>query len=380
MRQSSTETTEAGKSQANVRDLLEYFSAPIDIRSLALTGLFLLSVLYSLYFARVFFLPIVLTLLLNLLLSPAVRFLKAYRVPQALGAGIIIFGLLLLLGYGIYRLAEPAGEWMQNAPKTLNQVRSKLRTFTKPVENVQETTEKIEKMTSLGNESKKAVVELKKPGLGETVFSGTQEILLGGGITVVLLYFLLASGDLFLLKLVKVLPTLKDKKRAVETCREIEKNISNYLGTITLINLGLGIAIGVGTFLIGLPNPVLWGVVAAFLNFIPYLGALLGIIIVAGAAIVTLDDPVRIMSAPAMYFGLNVIEAYWVTPMVLSRTLALNPVVILIWLVFWGWIWGVFGALLAVPMLAIVKIICDRFQPLAAIGEFLGNESRAPAL
>ncbi len=373
------ELMEPEKSSASVRDFLGFASGPIDIRSVALTGLLLLGVLYSLYFARVFLLPVFLAFLMSFLLAPIVRVLKHYRVPEVAGAGMVILGLLLVVGYGVYRLAEPAGEWIQKAPQSLNRVQSKLRALMKPVQEVQETTEKIEKMTSLGSQ-KRATVELKKPGLGEAVFAGTQEFLLGAGVTVVLLYFLLASGDLFLLKLVKVLPSLRDKKRAVEICREIEKNISTYLGTVTLVNAGLGVAIGAGMYVIGLPNPVLWGVMAAFLNFIPYLGALVGVVVVTIAAIVALNDPVAIIAAPAVYFAFNVIEAYWVTPMVLSRTLALNPVVILIWLVFWGWIWGVVGALLAVPMLAILKIVCDRFLPLAAVGEFLGNESRASVL
>jgi predicted PurR-regulated permease PerM len=361
--------------KADLRDLLP-FQGPVDIRSLALTGLFVLAIFYTLYFARDFILPILLAWLLSSLLAPIVRLFKRVRIPEPLSALFIILALLGTLSLGVYRLSEPAGEWIQKAPQSLSGVRAKLQRIMRPVEGVQETTKEIEKMTTLGNEEKATAVEIKKPGLGEVVLSGAKNFLLAGGVTLVLLYFLLASGDMFLLKLVKILPTLENKKLAVEIYRQIETDVSTYLSVVTLINIGFGCLIGLAMYLLSMPNPLLWGVMAAVLAYIPYLGALVGIVTVTIVAILTFDDIYRIIMVPIVYFVLDNIQGNLVMPMVLGRRLALNPVVIFIWLIFCGWIWGITGALLAVPLLAIIKIMSDQVEQLAPIGEFLGSESK----
>ena len=364
-----------------LQEFSDIFHGPIDIRSVSITGIFLLSLLYSLYFARDFLLPVILAFVLSFLLSPAVRWMARLRIPQMIGAGIIIVGLLGVSAYGIYRLSGPAQEWLQKAPTSFNAVRRKLQSLLEPVQKAQQTTAQIEKMAVLGNKEKNVTtVEIKKPSLGEFFFTGTQNFLIAAGVTIVLLYFLLASGDLFLLKLVKVLPTLEDKKRAVEICREVERNISVYLWTITLVNSGLGLALAIAMHFLGMPNPALWGAMAALFNYVPYLGAATGIISLGLASALTFNDPMKIFLPPATYFLLSVVEGNFIMPLALGRSLALNPVIIFIWLIFWGWVWGVPGAVLAVPLLAILKIICDHLQPLSALGEFLGKESKPASL
>ena len=361
--------------KADVQDLLPTQRA-LDIRSVSLTGLFVLASFYTLYFARDFILPILLAWILSSLLAPIVRLFKRVRIPEPLSAFFIILALLGTLSLGVYRLSDPAAEWIQRAPQSLSGVRAKLQSILRPVQGVQETTKELEKMTTLGKDEETTAVEIKKPGLGEVVLSGAKNFLLAGSVTLVLLYFLLASGDMFLLKLVKILPTLENKKRAVEIYRQIEADVSTYLSVVTLINLGFGCIIGFSMYLLGMPNPLLWGVMAAVLAYIPYLGSLIGISTVTVVAILTFDDIFRIIMVPSIYFALDTVEANLVTPMILGRRLALNPVVIFIWLIFCGWIWGITGALLAVPLLAIIKIISDQVEQLAPIGEFLGSESK----
>jgi predicted PurR-regulated permease PerM len=364
---------EEGK--ADLQDLLPTERA-LDIRSVALTGLFVLATFYTLYFARDFILPILLAWILSSLLAPIVRLFKRVHIPEALSALFIILALLGTLSLGVYRLSDPVAEWIQRAPQSLSGVRVKLQGITGPVQGVQETTKEIEKMTTLGNDEKATAVEIKKPGLGEVVLSGAKNFFVAAGVTLVLLYFLLASGDMFLLKLVKILPTLENKKLAVEIYRQIETDVSTYLSVVTLINIGFGCIIGFSMYLLGMPNPLLWGVMAAVLAYIPYLGALVGIVTVTIVAILTFDDIYRIIMVPIVYFILDNIQGNLIMPMVLGRRLALNPVVIFIWLIFCGWIWGITGALLAVPLLAIIKIISDHIEQLASIGEFLGSESK----
>jgi predicted PurR-regulated permease PerM len=192
------------------------------------------------------------------------------------------------------------------------------------------------------------------------------------GAVTILLYFLLASGDLFLLKLVRVLPRFEDKKIAVTIVHEVRHDVSHYLLTITLINIGLGVATGIAMFWLGMPNPLLWGVMAASFNFIPYLGAMASAIILTLVALLTFDELGRILLVPGVFLVLTSLEGGFVTPAIVGRRLTLNPVAIFVWLTFWGWLWGVPGMLLAVPMLAILKIVCDHVQPLNSVGEFLG--------
>lgn len=361
--------------KADLQDLLPT-QRSLDIRSVSLTGLFILAIFYSLYFARDFILPILLAWVLSSLLAPVVRALKRVRIAEPLSALLIISALLGTLTLGIYRMSEPVASWIQRAPQVLTDVRAKLQNFIRPVAEVQETTKEIEKMAGLGNEQQAAAVELKKPGLGQVVFSGAKDFVLSGGVMLILLYFLLASGDLFLLKLVKVLPTLDNKKVAVEIYRRIEKDVSTYLSVVTLIYIGFGFIIGVAMYLLGMPNPWLWGVMAAVLSYIPYLGALVGLTTVTLVAILTFEDVFRIVLVPLVYFTVDTVQANLIFPMALGRRLALNPVMIFIWLIFCGWIWGITGALLAVPLLAIIKIICDHVEQLAPVGEFLGRESK----
>lgn len=357
-------------------DFLQVFRGPVDIRTVALTGIFLLFTLYSFYFARDFLLPVVLAFFLSALLAPLVRWLTRIHVPAMLGAGIVMAGVLTISVYVIYRLSEPAVQWIQKAPTSFDTLRRKFRDIIVPVEKARQTTAQIDKMTALTKPRDVPTVEIKKPGLDEFIFTGTQNFLIMCGVTIILLYFLLASGDLFLLKLVKVLPTLDNKRRAVEIYRQIERDISIYLWTITMVNTGLGIAVGATMYLLGMPNPALWGVLAAVLNYIPYLGAMTGIITVGLASALSFDEPLKITLAPAVYFLFSVLEGNFLMPMVVGRSLALNPVVIFIWLTFWGWVWGIVGAVLAVPLLAFLKIICDHFQSLSTLSEFLGNESK----
>ena len=262
--------------KADLQDLLPIQRA-VDIRSVTLTGLFVLASFYTLYFARDFILPILLAWILSSLLAPIVRLFKRVLIPEPLSALFIILALLGTLTLGAYSLSDPAAEWIQRAPQSLIGVRAKLQSILRPMQGVQETTKELEKMTTLGKDEETTAVAIKKPGLGEVVLSGAKNFLLAGSVTLVLLYFLLASGDMFLLKLVKILPTLENKNRAVEIYRQIEADVSTYLSVVTLINLGFGCIIGSSMYLLGMPNPLLWGVMAAVLAYIPYLGSLIGI-------------------------------------------------------------------------------------------------------
>ena len=367
----SDETEE--RPRPNLKKLRDSLQGPFGIRSLALTGLLILAAFYTLYFGRAFFLPIVLALLLNSLLSPVVRGLRKLRIPNALGAALVVFGMLGAFGWGMYELSGPAYEWAQKAPQTMRRLERKLRDFKKPVQTMSKATEQVEKITQVGGGQTPQTVQVTTETLGERMFTQVTDLVAGGVVMVILLFFLLASGDLFLRKLIRVLPSLADKKKAVEIARQIQVDISSYLVTITAINLALGLAVwGILSFL-GVPNPLLWGVLALVTNYIPYLGAIIMIAVLAMVGFLTFDSTTQAMMVPLSFVGLNILESYLVTPMVLGHRLTLNPVVIFLGLTFWGWLWGITGALLAVPIMVVLKIFCDHTEPLRPIGEFLGD-------
>jgi predicted PurR-regulated permease PerM len=166
---------------------------------------------------------------------------------------------------------------------------------------------------------------------------------------------------------------LSDKKNAVEIAHAIESQISSYLATIAIINFCLGVAIGVAMALWGMPNPILWGVMGGLLNFIPYLGALIGVSVITLVAFTHFDLPSYGVLVPLTYYLLTAFEGYFVTPILLGRRLILNPVVIFLGFIFWGWLWHIPGMLLAVPILAVFKIFCDHIKPLEPVGEFMGR-------
>jgi predicted PurR-regulated permease PerM len=356
----------------DLRKLGEALRERVEVRSIAITGLFVLAVLYTLYFARAFLLPIVLAVLLDFLLSPIIRTLKRLRIPEPLGAALVLLALLGAVGVGGYSLAEPAQEWVAKAPASMAKVQSRLRDLRRPVEQVTRTAEQVEAATEVSKGGTQEVV-VRGPRLSERLFGTTQSLLTGALETIILLYFLLAAGDLFLQKLIKVLPLLKDKKKAVAIARETEASISTYLFTVAVVNIGLGLAVTLVMLLLGMPNALLWGSLAALAEFIPYVGATIMLALLAMAGLVTFPTVGHALLVPAGYLAVNLIQANFISPMVLGRRLTLNPVAILVGLVFWWWIWGVGGAFIAVPLLATFKIFCDHIESLAPIGEFLGK-------
>lgn len=343
-------------------------SRAIIAQRFSVTGLFALALLYTLYFAKGLFLPIALALLFAWVLRPLVRGLQTLHLPEALAAAIVVAGLLFASGTAIYMLAEPAMGWAENAPQNLRDVERKLGKFKRSLASVQRATDKIDDIAS-GTPALKPAAEHK--ALSTTLLSGTQTFAISALTTVILLFFLLASGDLFLRKLVKIIPTLSDKKKAVEIARTIEYEIGRYLLTISGINTVLGLATAAIMYLWGLPNPLLWGAMVMLLNFVPYVGATISLAVLTVVALITFDNFGHALAVPASFLVLTTIEGQIVYPIVVGRNFSVNPVLVFISLLFWGWLWGIAGMLMAVPILVIVKICCGHIESLAFVREFL---------
>lgn len=367
--------SDAPRDAPDLARLTERLRGPLGWVAVATLGILLLGVLTALRVGKAVALPVILALLLNFVLSPIVRALGRARIPPVAAAGLVLLFLLGATGYGVYRLARPASAWVQSVPDVIEEAEWKLRGIREPVEEVQKAAEEVERLASMedGERSQDREVEVTDGSVGKNFFERTRDVLAGGLVMFFLLFFLLASGDLFLRKLAHVLPRFHHRRRAVVIVRRTERQVSRYLLTFGLINLGLGLAVGLAMWLLEMPNPVLWAVMAAALNFVPYLGPLVGIVITGLVAITTFDSMSHAVAVPLCYFLLNAIEGNLVTPLIMGRRLTLNPVAIFIGVMFWGWLWGVPGALLAVPLLAVIKIICDNIELLTPMGEFLGR-------
>ncbi|HET9013476.1 MAG TPA: AI-2E family transporter [Gemmatimonadaceae bacterium] len=342
-------------------------------RSIEATLLTVLAVLYTMYFARGFLIPIVFALLLNFLLSPLIRRLAKYRVKPPLGAGLVVILLLAGIGWGAYELATPAQRWAAIAREAFAKAQGKLRGIIRPMQQVSRNVEQA--ASAVGGPSDKApeVMVQSGPSLTSRLFGTTQRII-GGLLEIfILLYFLLAGGDLFLQKLIKVLPNVSDKVKAVDIARATEATVSAYLTTTLLVNLVEGAMVALVLWLLGMPSAVLWGVLVFFLEFVPYLGAATALVVLGVAGLTTFDQLARALLVPGSFLAINMLQANLVTPLLLGHRLTLNPVAIFTGLAFFYWIWGVPGAFVAVPVLATFKIFCDNIEALAAIGEFLGQ-------
>lgn len=328
-----------------------------------------------LYFARAAALPVVLACVAGMALKPLVRGLGRCGLPRPVSAAILVSVLMAGLAVGFVELGRPAVAWVNETPEHLQQLRERAQGLFRPAARI---TQAAVAVTALGSspesEQRKApLVEIKDNRMPGAVVNWTGSFLAGVIETFALLYLLLASGDLFLQKLVRVLPTLRDKKRAVEITHEVQANISTYLFTVSMVNLGLGMAVAGGLYLAGVPNAAMWGMLAALVNYIPYFGPVAGIILLGIVGLLSFDTPWKGLFPPAWYLVLHVLETNLITPVLLGRRFTLNPVVIFISLIFWTWLWGVLGALLSVPLLVTMKAICDRVPSLSPASEFLSS-------
>ncbi len=336
--------------------------------------MFVLLILFALYLTAEVVLPIIFAIILYLVLQPAMRGAAKLRIPKAVAALLIIFVFFGGVGVLGFTLSGPAADWVSKAPESLRRIEQRLFVFKQPMADLQSVSKQVEKIAEgpttdgkrrHGDRPRRQQFPVQQHALhaGRAGHDGRAAV------------FPSVSGDLFLRRLVEILPTFSNKKQAVEISREIESNISSYLATISLMNLGVGILTGIAAYFCGLSDPILWGTVAFLLNFVPILGPLCGVAILLLAGLLTFDPLWQAALPAGIYLLVHTIEET-MTPLLLARRFILNPVLVIISLIFWYWMWGIAGALLAVPLLATVKIVCDRIKPLMALGHFLGAEAR----
>ena len=340
------------------------------LQSGAILGIFTLLVFYFLYFASPILIPIITALLLSMLLAPFVRLLELVHVPRTLGSLIVVVAAVGGLVGIAASLRDPAQSWLTDSQR-FSRLEERLRPITAPFEKLQHATEQLEKATAPRDGPPIQKVEVTRPGLSGLLSTGSGHATSTITAIIGLLYFFLVSGDTFLRKLVLVTPSLKDKKRAVDIVRNIETDISFYLVMVTAINIAIGFVVMATTAVLGIPDPLLWGTLAAVLSFAPYVGEFAIVILLSLAGIMTFDNLVQALVAPTIYFVVMTICWQGVVPFVVGRRMTLSPVAVFVMIIVLGWMRGVIGALVAVPVLASLKIICDRIGSLRPIAEFL---------
>jgi predicted PurR-regulated permease PerM len=342
---------------------------PQDPRTVFQAVLLLFAVLAALYVARGFFLPLVLAIVLKLLLQPLVRLLEGVRVPRVAGA-LFAIGLVVavLAGLGVL-LSSPAASWAQDLPDAWAKLQDSFALLREPAHRAQRALGQL----GIGFDVK-AIGGMLQPAEWITaVFSSTGTVASTLLQVLLILFYLLVFGETFLRRAVEILPRFRDKREVVELSLHIERDLSSYLVTATVINAVVGVATAGVMWITGVAGAALWGTLAFCVNYVPILGPICAVVLFAAVGLVA-KGPVWLALLPAgLYLAIHLIEGEIVTPMVMARRFTINPVAVILSLIFWSWMWGVAGMVLAVPMLAIIKIVCDRLRPLRAFGHLLEN-------
>jgi predicted PurR-regulated permease PerM len=343
-------------------------SVPTDPRTIFLGGLFGLALLAALYVAAAVVLPLLLAIVLKLLLQPFVRVLGRLGFPRALAAAVAIVLLVLVVAGLVSLLAGPGAHSAAKLPEAIPKIQEKLAFLQRPLRSAQWVVLQLQEAMGGGSTLSPPAQHANLIGV---LFSSTATLAAQLFVMLVELFYLLVAGEIFLRRIVELIPGFGNKRQAVEISLHIEQDISMYLLTVTLINAAVGLATLGVMWICGVANPALWGTMAFVLNFVPILGPAVGIVIFLMASVLSLGVTWWALLPVGLYFCVHVLEGEFITPFIVARRFTINPVAIILSLVFWYWMWGVPGGVLAVPLLAIIKIVCDDLRPLRAFGHLL---------
>lgn len=347
----------------------------LHIRRLV-AGLLVIAAIAAVYFARDFLLPAVFAFFIAITLRPLVRSLSRRGIPAwATTAGIVILAFLMAMA-AVLAFAGALMQWIEDAPRLQREFLGKIASLRSSFQSLIRIGESLQQAASPdggGNVQEVVVKESMLPAIFTVIAGYPLNVLFVAGGAIVIAVFLMASGDMFYEKLIRILPNLSDKKAALRIVLDVEREVSAYLITITLINAALAAAVGAAFFLIGFPTPHLWALFAFILNFIPYLGPITGLALSAAVGVVVFDGIGQALLAPLAYGLLIGLETQIITPTLLSRRMQINAVMILLALAFWAWAWGIAGIVVAVPILVTFRVLCGHIEALSPIGEFLSQ-------
>lgn len=372
----------------NGNDALPVADVPVDVRAIALVVIAVVGATLLLHYARLLLIPIVVGILLSYILEPAVRSLAKRHVPRFIGAAVVLGVLSGGAATAVYTLSDDALGIVESVPDAARRLAERIRLQRRQPDGA------LQKVTRAATELEQAAQAAAQPTAGvsgvqkvqvvQPPFSAREYLWSGGtgvmwflgqtAMVLFLVYFLLVTGDLYKRKLVRIAgPTLTKRKVTVQIMDEINTQISSFLRVTVLTSAIVAVATGAALWWFGVRNYIVWGLLAGLLNSIPYLGPVL---VTAGLGVVTFlqfDDLWLTAYVCAATLAITSLEGWLLTPALMSRAARMNPVAIFVGLLFWSWVWGVWGTILAVPMLMTVKAICDRVEDLRPIGELLGE-------
>lgn len=356
--------------------------------SLPTYGLLTLAILYTLYFAKSLLMPVLVAMLFSLLLSPLVSMFKRLYIPRALSAMLLITmigGPLTLLSI---ELAGPAQKWVEQVPKLSAHLIEELDDLSQVIstDNLTDIDEVVlpvkEKSSSFfswfSSDDEPVIVEEKKDNsvLSARVTQGGIDIIISILVAtpmalaqfmtfLILVMFLLIFGPGLYDSYLKTIPMETSTRRSATLIGKLQKELSRYIITVTIINIGLGIVTAGVFWVMGVDDALLWGALVGLLNFAPYLGSLMSLIILSFAGITQYGIEAAALVPAAVFFGINMLEAQVVTPTILGRHMQLNPLILILWLLLWGWLWGAVGVLVAVPLLVCIKLAAEQLNILS---------------
>ena len=361
---------------------------PVDVRSASLVVLAVLASVFALRWGQAVFVPLMLSLLLNYALSPLVERLHRWYVPRWIGAAAILLGLFGGLGWTGYSLSGSASQLLDSLPVAAQKLGQAMRrdknASATPLDSVQQAAAQLEKAAEENSArvaSRKGVarVVIERPGFNvrDYLVSGTVGLLNAmGQLTLVafLTYFALCSGDTFRRKLIKITgPSLQKKKVTVHVLDDITRNIERYLLVQILVSGLVGLATGLAFWLLGVENAAVWGIIAAVTNLIPYIGSVIVLVAAGLMAFLQFSSIEMALLVGGVSLAIHTVVGNLLMPWLTSRTSRMNPVAVFVGVIFWGWLWGIWGLLLGIPITMVIKSICDRVEDLQPIGELLGE-------
>ncbi|HVL67884.1 MAG TPA: AI-2E family transporter [Vicinamibacterales bacterium] len=364
---------------------------PVDVRSVAITLVAVLASIAALRWAEPVLIPIVLAVLISYVLAPVVTSMAKRRIPRPIGAFVVIALLCGGTGYGIYTLSDEAIEIVDDLPAAARKLRDRFAEKRHPsseglLQKMQSAAAEIDETAVRAAEDSPTPAPrgVTKVQIVPPPFRASEYLWLGGrgvinflgqfAVVLFLVYFLLVTDDLFKRKIVSIAgPTLTKKKISVQIMDEINQQISNFLRVQVLTSIIVAVATAAALWAFGLENYLIWGLMAGIFNSIPYLGP---IVVSGGLAVVAFlqfDDLLMTFYVSGTAMAITSLEGWLLTPVLMSRAAQMNPVAIFVGLLFWSWVWGIWGTILAVPMLMVIKAICDRVEDLQPVGELLGE-------
>ena len=346
---------------------------PGVVTAASLAILVFLAVCVALSVGRDYLLPIAVALVFSVLLAPLCKLLEFVWIPRPLAAVLSLATAAFVAWLAFALIAEPASRWIEDAPKLMRHAERHLQALQAPLKPLTDISKEVDGLAIVEPTTPPSrTVVMQEPGFARTFMASAQTFVVQAGFVFVLCFFLLITREEFRIKFIAFRPTLNARVRAARVFRDVSRRVTGYIVTFSIINVFVGIAAGLACWQLGLPEPMMWGGLAAMLNFIPFLGPIIMIGLLGLAGLGTFDTLLEASFPMLAFWAINLIEANLVTPMIVGKRMTLNPLAIIIVVSFWTWLWGPVGGLVALPLLIMFKVVCDHTPQLRVIGALIG--------